>query len=58
MTSRIFEFGQTLPGYDVPVLNEGDVRADAYADAERCKVPEFAKAMGHEAIWKQHNGCQ
>jgi hypothetical protein len=27
------------------------------ADAERCKVPEFAKAMGHETIWKQHNGC-
>jgi hypothetical protein len=29
----------------------------AGADAERCKVPEFAKAMGHETIWKQHNGC-
>lgn len=28
------------------------------AEAERCKVPEFAKAMGHETIWKQHNGCQ
>ena len=27
------------------------------AAAERCKVPEFAKAMGHETIWKQHNGC-
>lgn len=22
-----------------------------------CKAPEFAKAMGHETIWKQHNGC-
>ena len=29
----------------------------AGAEAERCKVPEFAKAMGHETIWKQHNGC-
>ncbi len=29
MTSRIFEFGQTLPGYDVPVLNERAVRASA-----------------------------
>ncbi|MFM8864131.1 MAG: DUF4395 domain-containing protein, partial [Limnohabitans sp.] len=28
------------------------------AEAERCKVPEFAKAMGHEAKWKLHNGCQ
>lgn len=25
--------------------------------AERCKVPAFAKAIGHEAMWKQHNGC-
>lgn len=24
---------------------------------ERCQVPAFAKAMGHETIWKQHNGC-
>lgn len=27
------------------------------AEAERCKVPEFAKAIGHEAKWKQHNNC-
>ena len=27
------------------------------AEAERCKVPAFAKALGHEAMWKQHNGC-
>ncbi len=24
-------------------------------EAERCKVPEFAKAIGHEAQWKLHN---
>jgi hypothetical protein len=24
---------------------------------ERCKVPEFAKAMGHESKWKLHNNC-
>jgi Domain of unknown function (DUF4395) len=28
------------------------------ADAERCKVPAFAKAMGHEDKWKLHNNCQ
>jgi hypothetical protein len=28
------------------------------AEAERCKVPEFAKAMGHEEKWKLHNNCQ
>ena len=27
------------------------------AEAERCQVPAFAKALGHEAMWKQHNGC-
>jgi len=27
-------------------------------EAERCKVPEFAKAMGHEEKWKLHNNCQ
>lgn len=29
----------------------------AEAEAERCKVPAFAKAMGHEDMWKKHNGC-
>jgi len=27
------------------------------AEAERCQVPAFAKAIGHEDMWKQHNGC-
>jgi hypothetical protein len=28
------------------------------AEVERCKVPEFAKAMGHEEKWKLHNNCR
>jgi len=28
------------------------------AETERCKVPEFAKKIGHEQQWKLHNGCQ
>jgi hypothetical protein len=28
------------------------------AEAERCKVPAFAKAIGHEAQWKLHNNCK
>jgi Domain of unknown function (DUF4395) len=28
------------------------------AEAARCKVPDFAKAMGHEEKWKLHNHCQ
>lgn len=27
------------------------------AEATRCQVPAFAKAMGHEDKWKQHNNC-
>jgi hypothetical protein len=32
---------------------EGDA-----AEAERCKVPDFAKALGHEEMWKLHNNCK
>jgi hypothetical protein len=28
------------------------------AEAERCTVPDFAKAMGHEEKWKLHNNCK
>jgi hypothetical protein len=28
------------------------------AEVERCKVPDFARAMGHEEKWKLHNNCQ
>lgn len=28
------------------------------AEAERCKVPDFAKALGHEEKWKLHNNCK
>ena len=49
--------------YARPVLNAANLAAqpagpvDA-AEAERCKVPDFAKAMGHEEKWKLHNNCQ
>lgn len=28
------------------------------AEAERCKVPDFAKKIGHEEMWKLHNNCK
>lgn len=28
------------------------------AEVERCKVPEFAIALGHEEKWKLHNNCK
>jgi hypothetical protein len=33
------------------------VRIDP-AEVERCKVPDFAKAIGHEEKWKLHNNCK
>jgi len=27
------------------------------AERQRCEVPAFAKAIGHEEMWKRHNGC-
>ena len=27
------------------------------AEEERCRVPEFAKKIGHEEKWKLHNNC-
>ena len=27
-------------------------------EAERCKVPDYARAMGHEEKWKLHNNCK
>lgn len=43
-----------LPGSPVPALQ---ANLDP-AEVERCKVPEFAKAMGHEELWKVHNHCK
>ena len=28
------------------------------AEAERCQVPAFAKAIGHAEMWKLHNNCK
>ena len=48
--------GQTHP----PRAAEASVSSPAAdpAEAERCKVPDFAKALGHEEMWKLHNNCK
>lgn len=28
-----------------------------FAGTRDCNVPAFAKALGHEELWKRHNGC-
>jgi hypothetical protein len=50
------------PGPARPVSGDGIAAASGSpvdtAKAERCKVPKFAKAIGHEAQWKLHNNCR
>ncbi len=45
----------TEPPAQGTALTSADA-ADA-AEAKRCAVPAFAKAMGHEEKWKLHNHC-
>ncbi len=41
-----------------PGANRGGQPTQASpAEEDRCRVPEFAKKMGHEEKWKLHNGC-
>jgi hypothetical protein len=28
------------------------------SEEERCKVPKFARMLGHEEMWKKHNSCK
>jgi len=47
--ARAVEPARAGPGAQAPVDP---------AEAERCRVPDFAKAIGHEEKWKLHNNCQ
>ena len=38
-----------------PNVSSGSVSP---AEEERCRVPEFAKKIGHEEKWKLHNNCK
>lgn len=37
--------------------SKADASPRGAAEAQRCKVPDFAKAIGHEEMWKKHNNC-
>jgi hypothetical protein len=41
----------------LPNQEKGKPAASSPLETERCKVPAFVKAMGHEDMWKLHNGC-
>lgn len=42
----------------IPLADNTAPAAINPAEVERCKVPEFAKALGHEEKWKLHNNCR
>ena len=48
---------QNLQQAQQPVI-ETPVASIDPAEAERCTVPDYAKAMGHEEKWKLHNNCK
>lgn len=43
--------------FEQPVAVEPAAPVDP-AEAERCKVPDYAQAIGHEEKWKLHNNCK
>jgi hypothetical protein len=45
---------ETVPAAGAPAQAAGP----SAAESERCKVPDFAKALGHEQMWKLHNNCK
>jgi len=55
--ARIAESGAPRATGAPAVSAASAVPADP-AEAERCKVPDFAKALGHEEKWKLHNNCK
>ena len=43
--------------FETPVAVQPAAPMDP-AEAERCKIPDYAKAIGHEEKWKLHNNCK
>ncbi len=56
VVQAVYRTGSTVsrPAFTSPAAT---TLPDSSAESERCKVPEFAKALGHEAKWKLHNNC-
>lgn len=43
--------------FEAPAVVQSAAPLDP-AEAERCRIPDFAKALGHEEKWKLHNNCK
>ncbi len=48
--------GPMIARLDGPVM-PFQAQAGAQSEAERCVVPEFARRIGHEDVWRRHNNC-
>ena len=57
--SAIFSLGRLMTtNPDAIPLQAGQSQVMSKAEEERCKVPDFAIAMGHAEKWKLHNNCK
>jgi hypothetical protein len=56
IAQAVYHDGHPRPG-SAPSVQASPAASDP-AEVERCKVPEFAKAIGHEQMWKLHNNCK
>ena len=52
------EKSRAVPAAQPDTTEPGLPSAVDPSEIARCKVPDFAKAMGHEAKWKLHNNCR
>jgi hypothetical protein len=52
------EKSRAVPAAQPDTTEPGLPSAADLSEIARCKVPDFAKAMGHEAKWKLHNNCR
>jgi Domain of unknown function (DUF4395) len=53
----VYSTGQSSTTQTVQVENPSTINPSSQSEQERCKVPDFAKAIGHEEKWKLHNNC-
>ncbi len=54
----VYSTGPQGPSQAPPTIPASPATPADPAEVEHCKVPDFAKAMGHEDKWKLHNNCK
>ncbi len=50
--------GPDHPSMSATGVMHGESPSAVASGEGRCEVPAFAKVIGHEAMWKKHNGCE